>query len=159
VREARRLADQPYTLGGRHEPDHPGVDCMGLVFAAYQVASGTPWRRHSYLPTQLAARGTLGKPVPGLECVGRERIDYSLLQPGDIVLVLRHKQNPKEPPFCKLDGRDAWVWHMGIFTGAPENRFLHADPFHGVVSEVPLGDHLSNVWLSNQGISVLRSSL
>ncbi len=129
---------------------------MGLVFVAYQRVTGTPWRRHSYLPSRLAAQGTLGKPVAGLECVGRERLDYALLRPGDIILILRFQENPKEPPLCSLNGHDAWVWHMGLFTGSSENAFLHADPFYGVVNEAPLRDYLSNTWLSNEGVCVIR---
>ncbi len=157
VREARRLRDARYEFGGRMKDGaDPTIDCMGLVFLAYQQVYGTRWQQHSPTPTKLIPRGTLGTPVEGFEGIPNDAIEYDKLQPGDIVFVLRHEKNPKEPALAKLNGDDAWVWHMGIYSGGKQRRLLHADPFHECVVEVPLDAYLSNVWYGNDGIYVVR---
>jgi hypothetical protein len=136
---ARHLLGTPYALGGREAGK--GVDCQGVVFLAAQAVKPCSWKSYSVFPTKTVALKELGEPVPGLSPVSRETLDVTQLEPGDVVMLLNAVENIKEPAIAQLDGKDVWVWHMGLYS--VDGKWIDADPFTGQVQEHPLTDFLS----------------
>jgi hypothetical protein len=124
VAAARELLGVQYQFGGRLQPD-AGIDCLGLLFYAAERVSPCGWRSYSVYPTRLVRRGELGQPVKGLSPVAVEALDVSLLEAGDVVLLLADVPNPGEPALTTLDGGALWVWHTGLATG--DGGFIQAD--------------------------------
>jgi hypothetical protein len=137
VERARSLIGTPYVLGGRA----PGkaLDCQGLVFFAAQAARPCHWRSYSVYPTRAVKSAELGTPVPGLSPVSTAALDPSLLQPGDVVMLLDPTENPAEPALTELDGTPMWVWHEGLASG--DGGWINADP-HTTAEEGSLIDYL-----------------
>ncbi|MDP2308504.1 MAG: hypothetical protein Q8P18_20965 [Pseudomonadota bacterium] len=139
VMAARQYMGRPYRFGGRGAQ----LDCMGLVFLAWADATGGNWRKLSVNPTRIVARRQLGPAVESLAGVPTERIDWDLLKPGDVIFLLGPTQNPAEPAIATVDGVPEWVWHMGLYSGGAERRFVVGDHFHGRVSELALPAYLT----------------
>jgi cell wall-associated NlpC family hydrolase len=126
VTAARALIGEPYAWGGRDEPSHPGVDCLGLLYLAWGSVTDTPWRRYPVNPSALVAGGLLGQPVPGLDGVLRAELDPALLQPGDVLYLLVADYHIPDEPLWHHQGHDYWPWHTALYAG--EGRVLHAEP-------------------------------
>ncbi len=151
VDAARQYLGRPYRFGGRGEQ----LDCMGLVFLAWQSAERGPWRRLSVNPTELVSRQQLGTPVSGLDPAPSGAIDVALFAPGDVLFFLGWDENPNEPALSTIGGLPAWTWHMGLYSG--RGRFIVGDHYARKVVEEPLlaylGQHLEYV-----GLYVVRPS-
>lgn len=124
---ALALEGTPYTWGGRLRPSGPGIDCLGIVFAAAERASGCGWKSYAVNPTELAASGVLGRPVPGLSPIAADALDVAALRAGDVLFLLSPAENPAEPHLAELGGTRLWVWHTGIALG--DGRWLVGDHF------------------------------
>jgi len=150
VARARELLGTPYALGGRQAGR--ALDCQGLVFLAARAVRRCSWRSYSVYPTVTARNGEFGAPVPGLSPVATAALDAGALQAGDVVMLLDGEENPAEPALTSLDGERQWVWHVGLASG--DGRWINADPFTGVVQEVPLATYLADHGYA--GVYVLR---
>jgi len=120
------LLGEPYRWGGRNEPGHPGVDCLGLLYLAWGSVTGTPWRRYPVNPSELVTSGLLGAPVPGLDGVLRAEVDTATLQPGDVLYFLMANYEIPDSPLWTHEGTPYWPWHTGLYAG--DGRALHAQP-------------------------------
>lgn len=120
------LLGEPYRWGGRNEPGHPGVDCLGLLYLAWGSVTGTPWRRYPVNPSEIVASGLLGAPVPGLDGVLRAEVDMATLRPGDVLYFLMANYEIPDTPLWGHEGTPHWPWHTGLYVG--EGRVLHAAP-------------------------------
>ncbi|MES2644648.1 MAG: hypothetical protein V4850_34490 [Myxococcota bacterium] len=152
ITAARKYRGRPYKWAGRAE----SLDCMGLVFLAWTDVTGQDWESLSVNPTELVAARSLGAPVPGLDGVLTEQIDWSLFRSGDVVFFLSRIPNPAEPALVTLDGEPHWVRHMALYEGDLLRRFIAGEHTKGKVSELPLPGYL-DVWrVMYQGIFVVR---
>jgi cell wall-associated NlpC family hydrolase len=122
----RALIGEPYAWGGRGEPSHPGIDCLGLIFLAWGEVRDTPWRRFPVDPSKIVASGMLGQPVPGLDGVLRAGVAPDLLEPGDVLYFLMADYPIPDAPLWRHEGHDYHPWHTGLYAG--EGRALHAQP-------------------------------
>jgi len=152
VTAARRYLGRPYQFGARGRE----LDCMGLVFLAWADANDADWRKLSVNPSEIVAKRQLGAPVPGLDGVPTPRIDWKLLRPGDVIFLLGPPPNPAEPSLVTIDGVPEWVWHMGLYSGGDDHRFVVGDHFHGEVVEVALPAYLHSYAAWYDAIFVTR---
>lgn len=116
---------------GRRVPCDEGIDCLSLLFFAYEAELGTPWWRFSVIPTVSVAREELGKPVTGMDGILRDELDASLLRPGDVLFFLMEDYNLQaDGPLLERDQRQYGTWHTGFFHSHVngEHRVLHAAP-------------------------------
>lgn len=152
VDAARAYLGRPYSFGGRGEQ----LDCLGLIFRAWADVTGQSWRSLSVMPTTLVGREQLGAPVPGLAGVRTADIDWSVLRPGDFVLLLDPMENPAEPALVEVDGEPMWVWHTGLYAGGPKRTFIVGDHYAGQVVETPLPEYLREHAIAYSGLFVVR---
>lgn len=155
VTSARSYLDRPYAWGGRGT----SLDCLGLVFRAWQDVTGTSWKRISVYPTKMVEKQQLGAPVPGLDGVLTADIPWPSLEPGDVILFLGAAENPAEPALATVSGTPLWVWHTAIYSGGPQRRFVVADHFAGEVVETELPRYLAEEGSGYAGIFVVRPDL
>jgi hypothetical protein len=153
LESARALVGKPYQWGGRLRKGE-GVDCMGVVLAAAERASGCGWRSFSVKPTELVAQRTWGAPVPGFSPVSTEALDVSALGVGDVLLLVGPVNNPAEPAIGRLEGVDVWVWHVGLFLG--NGLALFGDHHAGLTIITPLTEYLHSNHSEYSGVFVLR---
>lgn len=152
VTAARAYRGRKYKWAGRADT----LDCMGLVFRAWTDVTGQRWEALSENPTELVAARSFGAPVPGLDGVLTEQIDWSLLRSGDVIFFLSRIPNPVEPSLVTLDGQPHWVRHMALYEGDLLRRFIAGEHTRGQVAELPLPGYL-DVWrVMYQGIFVVR---
>lgn len=137
VAAARKYLGRPYSFGGRDA----NLDCMGLVFLAWQDAGRGSWDDLSVNPTEIVAKRQLGTPVPGLDGVPNAQVSLSRFAPGDVIFFLGYAKNPAEPSIANLYGVPAWVWHMGMYAGG--GNFVVGDHYAGKVVEIPLLTYLA----------------
>ena len=137
VEAARAYLGSPYTFGGRGRE----LDCMGLVFRAWQDAGRGAWDRLSVNPTEIVAKGQLGRPVPALDGVPNTKVNLLDFAPGDVIFFLGYARNYAEPSLAEIDGVPAWVWHMGLYAG--KGSFIVGDHYAGRVVEEPLLAYLA----------------
>lgn len=137
VERARAYLGRPYAFGGRGK----SLDCMGLVFLAWEDAGRGRWRKLSVNPTTLVSRASLGQPVPGVSPAAAAGLDLGALAPGDVLFLLGYDENPAEPALATLAEGEAWVWHMGMYTGG--GNFIVGDHYAGRVVEEPLLPYLA----------------
>lgn len=149
----RALLGVRYQLGGRMK-DGAGVDCEGVVFAVAERLTGCGWRSFPVDPTRIVATRALGDRVKGLDPIASADLDLTLLEPGDVVMLVGAAKNPKEGPIGKLSGHDVWVWHTGVFTG--EGKWLVGDHYAGQVVEVPLDEYLEAHADAYEGVFIVR---
>jgi hypothetical protein len=147
------LVETPYEWGGRLRKGE-GLDCIGVVLAAAERASGCGWRSYSVKPTELVARRHWGAPVAGLAPVSTEALDPSLLAPGDVLLLVGPLKNPAEPAIGRLGDVDVWVWHVGLYVGKGEALF--GDHHAGKTLVTPLAEYLRVNRSEYSGLFVLR---
>lgn len=150
VHHARELLGVPYVFGGRLRPR--GIDCQGVLFYAAERVSPCGWKSFSVYPTRSVAARELGARVRGLDPIATP--DLARLRPGDIILMVGFDENPSEPAIAELDGRDVWVWHTGMYTGA--GQWIVGDHFAGQVVEVPLLAYLEAHRDTYAGVFVTR---
>lgn len=138
VGHARELLGTPYVFGGRLRPQ--GIDCQGVLFYAAERAGRCGWKSYSVYPTKSVAQKELGASVKGLDPIASDELDLSKLEKGDILLLVGFDQNPAEPPIGKLEGRNVWVWHTGLYAGG--GNWIVGDHYAGKVVETPLAEYL-----------------
>lgn len=137
VDAARKYLGRPYSFGGRDA----NLDCMGLVFLAWQDAGRGTWDDLSVNPTEIVEKRQLGAPVRGLDGVLNANVRLGNFSPGDVIFFLGYAENPAEPAIATLDGVPAWVWHMGLYAGG--GNFVVGDHYAGKVVEIPLLTYLA----------------
>jgi hypothetical protein len=150
---ARALLGSPYEWGGRLR-GREGLDCMGVVLAAAEFASGCGWRSFSLKPTEVVATGVWGRPAPGLSPVATGALDPERLERGDVLLLVGPAANPAEPKVATLEGVDVWVWHVGLFLG--DGEALFGDHHAGATVTEPLVPYLRRHADEYSGLFVLR---
>jgi cell wall-associated NlpC family hydrolase len=123
---------------GRKARCPEGIDCLALIFFAYQEVLGTPWQRFSTLPSALVKNGQLGRPVPGLAGVLREELEPARLAKADVLLFMLKDANLDADKPLLTRGSDRYgVWHTGMVhsSGAEGVKVIHAKPGDRVVIE------------------------
>lgn len=153
VEGARAHLGTTYELGGRKRRGE-GLDCLGVVLAGAERASGCGWKSFSVNPTELVALRSFGAPVEGLSPVASGSLDVSALQPGDVLMLVAADRNPKEGPIGRLDGVDVWVWHVGVYSG--DGQWIVGDHFAGQTVETPLLAYLQAHADTYSGVFVTR---
>lgn len=138
VRAARAYLGAPYRFGGRGA-DGGHIDCLGIVFAAMEAATGCAVSSFSDSMTDSLSRAELGELVPGLAPGRSEPAIVGLLRKGDVLLFAGTIRNSREPPAASVGGTPIWVWHAGLYAG--ERMLIVADPKQGVI-ETPLDDYM-----------------
>jgi hypothetical protein len=151
---ARTQLGTVYELGGRRRVPGEGIDCLGVVFAGAERATGCGWKSFSYDPTELVAKRQLGAPVEGLAPVSSKALDVSKLRPGDVLMLVAADRNPKEGPIGQLDGVDVWVWHVGLYSG--DGKWIVGDHFAMKAVEVDLLAYLNEHADTYSGVFVTR---
>ncbi|MFT3706070.1 MAG: hypothetical protein QM817_00245 [Archangium sp.] len=154
VEGARSQVGTFYELGGRRRAPGEGIDCLGVVFAGAERATGCGWKSFSYNPTELVAKKQLGTPVEGLNPVTSKSLELSKLQPGDVLMLVAADKNPKEGPIGKLDGVDVWVWHVGVYAG--DGKWIVGDHFAMQAVETDLLAYLNEHADTYSGVFVVR---
>jgi hypothetical protein len=139
VAAAKELVGKTYQMGGRLRGTE-GIDCQGVVFYAVERLTSCGWRSFSVNPTESVRFKELGEGVPGLFPVPTEELDPSLIQPGDVIMLLAPVENPAEPSMVTLGGERLWVWHVGLAIG--DGKWINADPFTAQVQEGDLLEYL-----------------
>ncbi|HYV47583.1 MAG TPA: hypothetical protein VFA20_22145 [Myxococcaceae bacterium] len=139
VAAARELVGKTYELGGRLRGAE-GIDCQGVVFYALERIASCGWKSFSVNPTESVRFHELGEGVPGLFPVPTGELDPSLIQPGDVIMLLAPVENPAEPSMVTLGGERLWVWHVGLAIG--DGKWINADPFTAQVTEGDLLPYL-----------------
>lgn len=155
VTAARNYLDRPYSWGGRGA----SLDCLGLIFKAWQDVTGTSWKRISVYPTTMVEKQQLGAPVPALDGVLTADIPWDRLEPGDFILFLGAAENHAEPALVTVKGTPLWVWHTALYSGGPDRRFVVGDHFAGEVVETELPRYLKEEGSGYAGIFVVRPDL
>ncbi|MBL8917401.1 MAG: C40 family peptidase [Myxococcaceae bacterium] len=122
VEAAKALLGTPYEWGGRLRKNE-GIDCMGVVLAAAERASGCGWKSYPVRPTEIVAGRLWGAPVEGLSPVATAALALERLQAGDVLMLVGPIQNPAEPAIGTLEGAPVWVWHVGLYLGEGEALF------------------------------------
>lgn len=156
VTEARKFLGTPYVLGGRLGDGRDGIDCQGVIFLALEKVFGCGWRSYSVYPTKSVARRELGAPVPGSSPVATAGLDVAALEKGDVLMLVGFDKNPAEGPIGKLDGRNVWVWHTGLYAG--DGKWIVGDHYAGKAVEVPLQPYLVAHRDAYAGVFVTRIS-
>jgi cell wall-associated NlpC family hydrolase len=147
------LIGKPYAWGGRLRKGE-GIDCMGVVLAAAERASGCGWKSYSVKPTELVAQRTWGTPVPHLSPIATEALDVKSLEKGDVLLFVGPLANPAEPAIATMDTVPVWVWHVGLYVG--EGNFVVGDHHAGHATIEPLLPYLAAHADEYSGEYVLR---
>jgi hypothetical protein len=146
VAAAEQYLGKPYRFGGRDgRPGcvgaarcDEGIDCLSLVFFAYEKVLKKPWARFSVKPSVLVARRQLGVPVKGLAGVLAADLDRSLLRKGDVLLFLLKGYNLDADQPLLVRGEDKYgVWHTALVHGVEgdEVMVIQAKPGDRVVVE------------------------
>jgi cell wall-associated NlpC family hydrolase len=142
LKAAEAYLGQPYVFGGRLRKRAcrsagqrvacaPGIDCLSLLFFAFEEVVGRPWWRYSVTPTVLVEQGHLGKPVAGMNGILASELDTTRLLPGDILFFLMEGYNLEaDGPLLSRDSKRYGTWHTGLFYGlkADTPQVLHAAP-------------------------------
>ncbi len=126
IAEARRHIGQSSRWEGRDTEQHPGFDCLGILFRSYGTVTGTPWTEYSVDPSKLVASGKLGQPVAGLGGALRAQVPVRNLMPGDLLYFLDPGYELQDDPLAVIDGKPYWPWHTGLYLD--DGTVLHADP-------------------------------
>ncbi len=141
VAAAEAYLGKPYVFGGRdgrpgcgRRRCNQGIDCLGLIFFAFEKALGIPWRRFSVTPSVLIRHRQLGVPVNGLNRVLTADLDRSLLRKGDVLLFLERDGVETDKPALVRGGDAYYVWHTALVDSAVDGRVL--------VIEAKPGDHV-----------------
>lgn len=136
---ARALLGVSYQWGGRLRGKE-GLDCMAVVLAAAERASGCGWRSYPVNPTEIVEQKLWGTRVRGLDPVATAALSLETLKAGDVLLLIGVAKNPAEPSIGALDGTPVWVWHVGLYAG--DGQMLVGDHHVGRVAQVELKSYL-----------------
>jgi len=142
IRAAEKHLGKSYVMGGRDGRAGcldgkrrvrcpQGIDCLSLIYFAYQDVLGTPWRKFSVVPSVLLERRELGAPVPGVEGVLRQDLDPAKLRKGDVLFFLLRDYNLGADVPLLVRGEDRYgVWHTGLVYSVESGqaKVLHAKP-------------------------------
>lgn len=153
VEGARAQLGLTYDFGGRKQRGR-GIDCLGVVLAGAERATGCGWRSFPWNPTELVQTRLFGERVEGLSPVKSAALDVALLQPGDVVMLVAADVNPREPAIGELDGVKVWVWHTGVYSGA--GKWIVGDHFAGQTVETELAGYLAEHADTYSGVFVTR---
>lgn len=146
VREAERHLGKPYVFGGRdgrpgcvgRKRCAEGIDCLSLLFFAFEEVAGKSWTRFAVKPSETVRRKELGEPVQGLAGVLAAELDRTLLRKGDVLLFLLDGYNLEADAPLLVRGETKYgVWHTGLVHGvsAAGVEVIHAKPGDRVVVE------------------------
>ncbi|MBI5545257.1 MAG: C40 family peptidase [Deltaproteobacteria bacterium] len=146
IAEAERYLDQPYVFGGRggrpgcvgKKACMEGIDCLSLIFFAYEKVLGKPWTRYAVKPSITVQRKELGEPVKGLAGVLAADLDRRLLRKGDVLLFLLDGYNLQaDQPLLTRGDTKYGVWHTALVHSAEGGKIkvIHAKPGDKVVVE------------------------
>jgi hypothetical protein len=142
ISAAEKHLGKPYVMGGRDGRQGcldgkrrvrcpQGIDCLSLIFFAFEDVLGTPWRKFSVIPSVLLERRELGAPVPGVEGVLRQELDPAKLRKGDVLFFLLQDYNLGADRPLLVRGEDRYgVWHTALVHSveADKAKVLHANP-------------------------------
>ncbi len=134
VENARKYIGTQYRWGGRLTKKHPGLDCLGLLFLAHSETFGSKWYDFSVYPSKIVKKNQLGRPVKGLDGILSEDLNFSSLKEGDIIYLLS-ESSIKDEPLAKIQGKNYWPWHTGMYSNKKKDLFLEASPFIKKVTE------------------------
>lgn len=125
VSEARTYLGTPFTWEGRSEK---GLDCLGLVFLPYSEVTGQNWKKYPVCAWEMIKQETFGKPIPGLNGVLSDSINYELFKTGDVIHILSDvKCSVFWQKICSIDTILYYAHHTGIFT--ENGSWIHANPY------------------------------
>lgn len=150
---ALALVGKRYDWGGRLRGSE-GLDCMAVVLAAAERASGCGWRSYPVKPTELVAKKLWGTPVDGLSPIATDALRLEQLEPGDVLFFVGPAENPAEPAIGALGGRPVWVWHVGLYLGG--GRFVVGDHHAGLAVVEELKPYLVRHGEEYAGLLVTR---
>jgi hypothetical protein len=153
VDAAKALLGTRYEWGGRLRKQE-GIDCMGVVLAAAERASGCGWKSYPVKPTEIVAGRLWGAPVEGLAPVATGSLSLERLEAGDVLMLVGPSENPAEPAIGKLDGAPVWVWHVGLYLG--DGQALFGDHHAGATVIEPLRPYLERYTGEYSGVFVTR---
>jgi hypothetical protein len=139
VSAARGTLGQRYEFGGRLR-NGEGIDCLGVVLAGAERASHCSWKSYPPFPTKLVDQKLFGAPVSGLSPIGSAALDVSLLQSGDVIMLVASDENSAESAIGQLNGVNVWVWHVGVYSG--NGNWIVGDHFAGQSIETNLVGYL-----------------
>jgi hypothetical protein len=115
-----------------------GIDCLSLIFFAYEKVLSKPWPQFSVVPSILVQRQELGRPVQGLDGILRQELDPKKLKKADVLFFLIKDANLDADKPLLIRGEDKYgVWHTGMVhdVSGDEVRVIHAKPGDKVVIE------------------------
>lgn len=141
IAAARALLGTPYVFGGRLRAHEGGTDCLGVIFAALEAATGCGWRSFTVSMTDAFARKEFGQMVEGFAPVRSVDAKFERLRPGDLLFFAGPLNNRGEPAAATVDGVGLWVAHTGMFTG--EGRFIVGDHYAEKTIETELRAYLN----------------
>lgn len=150
---AKALLGTRYEWGGRLRK-REGIDCMGVVLAAAERASGCGWKSYPVKPTEIVAARLWGTPVEGLAPVATAKLVLERLEPGDVLMLVGPIENPAEPAIGRLDDAPVWVWHVGLYLGNGDALF--GDHHAGATVIEPLVPYLERNVAEYSGVFVTR---
>lgn len=150
---AKALLGTRYEWGGRLRK-REGIDCMGVVLAAAERASGCGWKSYPVKPTEIVAGRLWGAPVEGLAPVATTSLALERLEAGDVLMLIGPTENPAEPPIGTLEGAPVWVWHVGLYLGGGEALF--GDHHAGATVIEPLLPYLHRNADEYSGVFITR---
>jgi cell wall-associated NlpC family hydrolase len=151
---ARTQLGVPYVFGGRRRDASDGIDCLGVVLAGAERATGCGWKSFSWNPTELVKKRSVGAPVKDLAPVAAAQLDVGKLQPGDVLMLVSPDENVREPAIGALDGVKVWVWHVGLYAG--DGKWLVGDHYAGEAVETDLLAYLAEHADVYTGVFVTR---
>jgi hypothetical protein len=156
LQAAHALLGTPYEWGGRLR-NREGLDCLGVVLAAAERASGCGWRSFSTKPTELVAEKVWGSRVAGLDPVATGELKVDQLTRGDVLMLVGFAENPAEPRIGAIVDRPVWVWHVGLYLG--DGQFLVGDHHANATIETPLLEYLRAHADEYAGVFVTRGPM
>jgi hypothetical protein len=115
-----------------------GVDCLSLIFFAYEKVLSKPWQQFSVVPSVLIRRQELGQPVLGLDGILKDELDPGKLKKADVLFFLIKGANLEADKPLLVRGEDKYgVWHTGLVhhVSGDEVLVIHAKPGGQVVME------------------------
>jgi len=151
VENARQYMGIEYEWNGRLTKKFPGLDCLGLLFRAYDNTYGTNWWDISVYPSKIVKYEQMGTPVEGLDGVFTKDVDIKKFEEGDVIYLLsRNKIN--DEPLANINGQEYWPWHTGMYSDKENNLFIEANPGRYVLER-----NFDDVLNENEAIFVTRT--
>ena len=128
VAHARKYLGVNYNWEGRASKNHPGLDCLGLIFRAIQDQFGIPWMIWSTKPSTLMPQLNASKRDHKTVFLRDENVAQVVdgLNEGDVIFFLE-KVSPSMAKTYEKDTKDKLIWrdgvpyrveHVAIYTGS-----------------------------------------